>query len=470
MANLQSSNLLDKHLKPIKSGEEDTSLELALSGHGAKVTGDLIVDGAIRASEFLTPTNSNIVFVDSLLFSSKLYMDTLNIFFFGSEQIVDGTTYYDWAVNCGGTAITGYHNTNANVGASLIINGGTQTAAASGITNGTAVHNRTFGVKSTLNLSSGSETQYLMKGDLTNTNIGGYTNIYLLHLTGAKTFWVHNNGNVALQAAAKLLFDGNGHTYITESADDILDIYVGNLNMMKFTESSTDKVEVLGSDLEIDATQKLYLDGGGDTYLHEVSADKLDVVVGGQTILEVSEGGGGASDSVAIQALNRFYFDGGGDTYIEEGSADVLGVTVGGDEMVRFRENGGSGNVVDFRTTSAGFTQNEPTYNASDTEVNFHTAGNKQFLTFGSGNITDLNLNFPDASCNCVLLVKQDGSGSRTITNYKTFDQAGGNESTVKFAGGSNPTLTTTANKLDIFSFYWDNDNHTAYGVVSQNF
>ena len=66
MANLQSSNLLDKHLKPIKSGEEDTSLELALSGHGAKVTGDLIVDGAIRASEFLTPTNSNIVFVDSL--------------------------------------------------------------------------------------------------------------------------------------------------------------------------------------------------------------------------------------------------------------------------------------------------------------------------------------------------------------------------------------------------------------------
>ena len=85
-------------------------------------------------------------------------------------------------------------------------------------------------------------------------------------------------------------------------------------------------------------------------------------------------------------------------------------------------------------------------------------------------NITDLNLNFPDVSCNCVLLVKQDGTGSRTITNYKTFDQAGGNESTVKFAGGSNPALTTTANKLDIFSFYWDNDNHTAYGVVSQNF
>ena len=32
------------------------------------------------------------------------------------------------------------------------------------------------------------------------------------------------------------------------------------------------------------------------------------------------------------------------------------------------------------------------------------------------------------------------------------------------------PTLTTTANKLDIISFYWDNDNHKAYGVASLNF
>ena len=117
-----------------------------------------------------------------------------------------------------------------------------------------------------------------------------------------------------------------------------------------------------------------------------------------------------------------------------------------------------------------GFTQFEPTYNASDTNVNFNDYGNKAFCTFGAGNITDMNLYFPDVSCNCVLLLKQDGSGSRTVTNWKTFDQADGNESTVVWAGGSNPTLTTTANKLDILSFYWDNDNHKAYGVASLNF
>ena len=54
------------------------------------------------------------------------------------------------------------------------------------------------------------------------------------------------------------------------------------------------------------------------------------------------------------------------------------------------------------------------------------------------------------------------------ITNYNVYDAAGnaaGGSSTVKFAGGSNPTLTTDANHVDIISFYWDNDNEIAYGV-----
>ena len=59
----------------------------------------------------------------------------------------------------------------------------------------------------------------------------------------------------------------------------------------------------------VPGAEKFYFDGVGDTYLHEVSADKVDLVVGGQTILEVAEGGGGASDYVAIQALNKLYLD-----------------------------------------------------------------------------------------------------------------------------------------------------------------
>tara|TARA_R110002012_G_scaffold5094_7_gene23174 strand:- start:5840 stop:6796 length:957 start_codon:yes stop_codon:yes gene_type:complete len=120
-----------------------------------------------------------------------------------------------------------------------------------------------------------------------------------------------------------------------------------------------------------------------------------------------------------------------------------------------------------------GFDQFTPTYNASDTEVNFKTEGNKAFATFGSGNITDLNLNLPATSGNFVLLLKQDGTGSRLVTNYKAFDSAGNaanGSATVKFAGGSNPTLTTDANHVDILSFYWDADNEICYGVASLDF
>ena len=120
-----------------------------------------------------------------------------------------------------------------------------------------------------------------------------------------------------------------------------------------------------------------------------------------------------------------------------------------------------------------GFDQFTPTYNASDTEVNFKTEGNKAFVTFGSGNITDLNLNLPATSGNFTLLLKQDGTGSRTVTNYKAFDSAGNaanGSATVKFAGGSNPTLTTDANHVDILSFYWDADNEICYGVASLDF
>ena len=121
---------------------------------------------------------------------------------------------------------------------------------------------------------------------------------------------------------------------------------------------------------------------------------------------------------------------------------------------------------------SAGFTQLEPTYNASVTVVDFRHS-NKQNLTFGAGNITSIAMYFPLVSGNFQLLLKQDGTGSRTITNYKIyeFDETLADGSGILvFAGGSNPTLTTDANHVDIISIYWDADNEIAYGVATLDF
>ena len=129
---------------------------------------------------------------------------------------------------------------------------------------------------------------------------------------------------------------------------------------------------------------------------------------------------------------------------------------------------------VEFNNCGVGFDLITPTYNASDTDVSFIT-GNKQFVTFGSGNIADLNLKFPATSGNFTLLLKQDGTGSRTVASdgWLAFDSDGNaanGSASVKFPGGTNPTLTTDANHVDIISFFWDADNEIAYGVASLDF
>jgi hypothetical protein len=48
------------------------------------------------------------------------------------------------------------------------------------------------------------------------------------------------------------------------------------------------------------------------------------------------------------------------------------------------------------------------------------------------------------------LLVAQDATGSRTVTW----------PGTVKWSGGTAPTLTTTASKTDVFTFYYDGTNY----------
>jgi len=47
MSNLKTDKNLDKHLRPVKSDVENTSLQLATEGNGAKVTGDLTVTGTV---------------------------------------------------------------------------------------------------------------------------------------------------------------------------------------------------------------------------------------------------------------------------------------------------------------------------------------------------------------------------------------------------------------------------------------
>ena len=105
-----------------------------------------------------------------------------------------------------------------------------------------------------------------------------------------------------INATDGLYFDGGTHTNISESSDDTLRFIVGGTNLVDMTEAATNSVNINNSELTIDAAKKLYFDSStlGHTYITESSADVLDVYVGGDKMLALDE----ANDKVSIGATN----------------------------------------------------------------------------------------------------------------------------------------------------------------------
>ena len=102
---------------------------------------------------------------------------------------------------------------------------------------------------------------------------------------------------------------------------------------------TTFALKLATTSISVGATNKIYLDGGNNTYLHESGPDVLDIVVGATTMVEIIEGGGGTSDSVSIQSGNKFNLGGsGGDTYIYESAADTMQFVAGDVGMLKLVE------------------------------------------------------------------------------------------------------------------------------------
>jgi len=123
--------------------------------------------------------------------------------------------------------------------------------------------------------------------------------------------------------------------------------------------------------------------------------------------------------------------------------------------------NGALGNIVEDTTpelggemdagaNTIGFTQQTVSYNSTTTTAS---------MTFGAGNIGTFAFTDPTNPCNVLLMIIQDGTGSRTVTAW---------DADILWAGGSAPTLSTAANAVDIVTFYWNGTKY--YGVASLDF
>lgn len=127
--------------------------------------------------------------------------------------------------------------------------------------------------------------------------------------------------------------------------------------------------------------------------------------------------------------------------------------------------------TTDATQTLSNKTLTKPLINASYESVQTYTpsaAGtatidlslaNKNNITMPAGNITIALSNASTGQC-FALRILQDGTGSRTVTWF----------STIKWAGGTVPTLTTTASKADWFGFVCTGSGTYDGFIMGQNF
>ena len=440
---LDDSNL-DSHLKSLKIGDKNSPLQISESQ--VRIDGDFQLDGELTAHKLSTTSLVGTFTIDK----NTIATTTSTI----KGAVID---YDHTGISASGQTVTG-------IGLDIDMNCETVTHVGNVFNTGIDIN--------MVAADDGFPVNFQSNVGIAITTDGGNGNIGMFIVGDFSTYDHH----IKLAASA----DTNDYaSFVVKNSGDLKIETVGS--------GTTDSDIILEADgdIELDAATgitRFYLAGDTNDYA------SLTVAANGVTTLATFDDGGTVghltvvpdgdlvldpvSTKVIINATDGLYLDGGGDTYIAESSADRLDIKVGGDMIFQITESGADGNTIDIDNACIGFTQLEPLYNASTTTIDFRHS-NKQFLTFGAGNITNVNIFFPLVSGNFVLLLKQDGTGSRTITNYKVyeFDESSADGSAgVVFAGGSNPTLTTDANHVDILSFYWDADNEIAYGVSTLDF
>jgi len=91
---------------------------------------------------------------------------------------------------------------------------------------------------------------------------------------------------------------------------------------------------VAAGDVMLPATGKLYLDGGSNTFIKEISADVIGFYTNGVARLQIDNNG------LVMSPTDQLWLDGGGGTYIAETSGNVIGLVADNNETLRVGASG----------------------------------------------------------------------------------------------------------------------------------
>jgi fibronectin-binding autotransporter adhesin len=169
-------------------------------------------------------------------------------------------------------------------------------------------------------------------------------------LTGAVTFTgatTQSNGstdadilNTIVNSATNLFygvsdssanrFTGSSNNYAFWGTSSAHGLEFATNNNVRFTIDSAGDATIVAGYLSIAATEKLYLDGGANTFITEASGDRIEVHTGGAERLRITTTEVQCNENFIVGATDKIYLDGGSNTYIVESSGDVIKLFTGG--------------------------------------------------------------------------------------------------------------------------------------------
>ena len=194
----------------------------------------------------------------------------------------------------------------------------------------------------------------------------------------------------------KLVYNGNAQDFyigLDDSADDLV-MGLGS------TVGTTPGLVIDGNlDVYLTAAKKLYLDGGGNTYISEASSDRVEFYVGGSERLRITTTEVQCNQNLLVSAASKLYLDGGTNTYISEYSGDRIGLYCNNILQIDIRTD-------EFLVNQNATFQANLSMNADDLEIKLGTGADASLLYNGTHVVFKPN----DVGSGALIVTKAAGS------------------------------------------------------------